>query len=157
MWRKWRTLNPDDRRLVFEALVRLLEARLRLWTMSFSRAVSSDPRADSTTLPDANAAGNEIRKIRWAIELISSRSPLSLTCLPQALAACRMLRTRGYAPMLVYGVRCGVRSSPVGGKSPAYTSHAWVECNGIPAIGDRGADQFTVLARFPNDPARSAP
>ena len=83
----------------------------------------------------------EARHIGWAVEIAARNLPLSLSCLPQALATCWMLQAQGAAPRLFYGIR---NPNP-----PGFEAHAWVELDGQPVIGHRGAAGFTILAVFP--------
>ncbi len=85
------------------------------------------------------------RQVRWAVEAAARNLPLSLTCLPQALAASWMLQARGYAPQLHYGVAIP--------KTGGFEAHAWVELNGMAVIGHRAAKRFTLLTSFPKGSA----
>ena len=142
--RTFLALSPADRRLLFEAAARLLAARIKLALLPFSRlvpaAVSPTPR--STDADDANLA----RRVRWAVETAARNLPVALTCLPQAFAAFRMLKARGFAPSIVYGV---ARAEAEG-----FEAHAWVELNGFPIVGHRTAARFTPLANFPQNPSQ---
>jgi hypothetical protein len=122
--------------LVLEASGFLLAARAALWTLPFARLMAS---LHGRSRGPTGTAAADIRRIRWAVETAARRLPVSLTCLPQALAAAWMLQARGHAPELLYGVSAG------------FAAHAWVELEGMPVVGHRAAVGFTVLARFPAD------
>lgn len=133
--RKFLALSFARQRLLLEACCFLLLARIALWTLSFSRLMTSLHGRSGSARGSALA---HVREIRWAVEAAAHHVPVSLTCLPQALAAAWMLQIRGHAPGLVYGV-----------SAAGFAAHAWVELEGMPVVGHRAADGFTVLARFP--------
>ncbi|MDP1738025.1 MAG: lasso peptide biosynthesis B2 protein [Caulobacter sp.] len=131
-------LNGDDRRLLVEAGLRLVAAWVALRIFPFARVVASiRPRPGVAMARDAGL----VRRVRWAVEVAARRLPTVLTCLPQALAASWMLQARGLGPRLHYGVASS--------GDEGFEAHAWVELDGMPVIGRRGADRFTPLARFP--------
>jgi Transglutaminase-like superfamily len=101
------------------------------------RIAPNEPRSASGNAPA------DVRRTRWAVEAAARHLPVSLPCLPQALAAAWMLQSRGHAPSLLYGV------APHG-----FEAHAWVELEGMPVVGHRAAAGFTVLARFPGGASR---
>lgn len=134
--RKFLARDSADRRLVVEAAARLLVAWCGLRVMPFARLVGTvdGARAGDSVVPDLT-----LLRIRWAVE--AAAHTMSLTCLPQALAACWMLQARGTAPRMHYGV-----ASRGGGN---FVAHAWVELDGIPVVGHRNAHEFTPLTTFP--------
>ncbi len=131
-------LCGEDKRLLIEACARSLVAWSALKLLPFAWVISSlgiEPSAARRADPVL------LRRIRWAVEAAARHMPLSLTCLPQALAASWMLQVRGFAPRMHYGVA----ASEVHG----FEAHAWVELDGIPVIGHRAATRFTRLTSFP--------
>ena len=145
VWRKFLMLRPGDRRLLIEAAARLLSAwaALRLLPFAFLMRTLDSAAAGDAAMPRAS-----ILQIRWAVETAARHLPLSLTCLPQALAACWMLKARGAAPRMHYGVASTGDGS--------FEAHAWVELTGIPVIGHRTANQFTLLTTFPQRDAATS-
>jgi hypothetical protein len=138
-WRKLRAISHSDRRLLWEAGFFLLLARVELIILPFARIVAGlGTRGRS---PAGENAGEQVRRVRWAVEAVARHSPSPLTCLPQALAASWMLQARGHAPRMIYGVA----TDPAKG----FSAHAWVELEGAPVVGHRAARGFTVLASFP--------
>jgi len=83
----------------------------------------------------------QIPRVGWAVETTARLSPSTLTCLPQALAAWWMLRSRGHSARLMYGVSKDGKTG--------FLAHAWVEVGGIAVVGGRAAREFTVLTSFP--------
>jgi len=126
-----------DRRLLAEAAVRLLWARSVLVAVPFARIARGLERP--VAVP-AEVSAETIRRIRWAVETAARVLPVSLTCLPQGLAACGLLRARGGSPAMYYGV-----ASRGEGR---FEAHVWVEAAGMPVVGHRVADEFTVLTVF---------
>ena len=131
-------LSAADRGLLWAASWKLLLAWAGLRLFSVPRLLA--------TLKSRSAAGPgitliEARRISRAVEIAANNLPLSLSCLPQALATCWMLQAQGAEPRLFYGVR---NLHP-----PGFQAHAWVELDGQPLIGHRGAAGFTILAVFP--------
>jgi len=137
--RKFLARDAADRRVAVEAAALLLLAWCGLRVLPFARLVG--------TVGGAGAKGpalsrEKVLQIRWAVEAAARTMPLPLTCLPQALAACWMLRARGAAPRMHYGV-----ASRGDGN---FEAHAWVELDGAPVIGHRNAHEFTLLTTFPH-------
>lgn len=137
--RRYTALDRPHRRLLLEAawLVGGAWAGLRLFRFSVLRRLAHHCAESS---PAANPApGTEIDQVRWAIAAIARRFPPA-TCLVQAVAGDILLRRRGLASELHIGVR-----TP--GKGGAHIeAHAWLECNGVVAIGDlENLADFTVL------------
>lgn len=76
--------------------------------------------------------------VAWAVRRVAYRLPFETKCLPRALAAHWMLRRRGAASRVVFGVR---RTAPE--QRPEY--HAWLVMNGATVLGGRQAASFTPL------------
>ena len=130
--------SGEDWRFFAEACVRILFARGALKLLPFARVVSLLGTARHAPTPVDRTL---VRRMRWAVEAAARHLPLSLTCLPQALAATWMLQARGFAPRMHYGVA----AAEIGG----FEAHAWVELDGIPVVGHRVAPHFTRLTSFP--------
>jgi hypothetical protein len=131
--RKALALTRAQRALLFEASLRLLQAWAMLHLLPFNRMTATLMRGHG------GSAAAEREPVRWAVETAARNLPLPLTCLPQAFAACWMLAARGGRPLLHYGVA----------KTEAgFVAHAWVEINGLPVVGHRAAERFTLLATF---------
>jgi hypothetical protein len=107
----------DEKRLVLEALVRLVWARIE---MSIS--------APSLILARRTGNGDERhapRVIGLSIERAAKLIP-GTTCLPKALAVAGMLRSRGYDCEL----RLGLKK-----EAGRVAAHAWVEVDGEVILG----------------------
>ena len=136
-WSRLRALRAADRRLLAEAGLLLVAARVGLWILPFPvlrRAL--DGRDPAGREPDLAFP----ERVAWAVRVLARRLP-GMTCLVQSLAAHALLRRRGHRPALHIGVREG------GPEAASLDAHAWVECEGRVVAGeiDRLAD-YQVLA-----------
>jgi hypothetical protein len=138
-WRKFVALPGSDRRLLFEAALLLIWARVELAILPFAKVVSTH---SGQKLCAARGPKGQIPQVGWAVETTARFIPLTLTCLPQALAAWWMLQSRGHEARLMYGV--------ANDRQTGFLAHAWVEVNGVAVVGGRAARGFTVLTSFPN-------
>jgi hypothetical protein len=86
------------------------------------------------------ATADEIRPIRRAIDAWTRRLPVEPRCFARGLAAFWMLRRRGRAPRLYYG------AATIEGKLKA---HVWVRSGDHDVVGCDIADQYALLAAFP--------
>ena len=86
----------------------------------------------------SNARDVEI--VRRALDAWTRRLPLPPKCFARGLAAYWMLRRRGHAPKLYYG------AATIGGKLKA---HVWVRSGRIDVVGCDVADEYALLATFP--------
>jgi hypothetical protein len=125
--------------LLAEATVALSVAGLRLSVTSFARIASGLGRHmdESADAVDA-AALKQAARVRWAVETVARHLPWKPVCLPQALAAKRMLRRRGIASTLYLGV------------DPAkqLDAHAWVRVGRMIVTGGPREDRFAVVSTF---------
>ena len=143
-WRRWRALEPLDRRLSKESLRALLAVRTRLAVTSFdaclawSRAVPANTRSDSA----------EPKRIARAVERAARFVPGS-RCLAKALAARVLLRRRGLDPELCLGAgRDGDRR---------LVAHAWLELAGRVVYGDPEPGRFRPFDAVPGEPGTRMP
>jgi len=140
--------NGQARRmLLVEAAARLMLARAQLRFTPFQRLAErmgevlapSDPRAASagaaTSRDEAHLAG----EIQWAIDRAARHAPFQALCLPQAMAARRMLAKRGVASVLWYGVAAGERG---------LKAHAWLTAAGVGVTGYPVASDYTEIVCF---------
>jgi hypothetical protein len=93
--------------------------------------------------PAPAAAAVEIRPIRRAIDAWTRRLPVEPKCFARGLAAFWMLRRRGMAVQLHYG------AATIEGKLKA---HVWVRSGDQDVVGCEIADQYALLAVFPDPP-----
>jgi hypothetical protein len=128
-WRRFRSLSAADRVIVAEAAGLLAFIRVAVAIAPFGvvrRVLHVFPRSH-------NAA-----RVAWAVAAAARHVPFRTTCLVESLAADAMLRRRGVASEIRFGVR-----PPDGGTLAA---HAWVEHNGAVVFGARSdLSEYAVL------------
>jgi hypothetical protein len=140
-WRRYRALPPAKRQLLREALLRLLLARAALALVPFRRLAAwlGEPGAESG--PDVSEEQRPVvEDVAWAVQAMARRVPWDSRCLAQAFAAYRMLRRRGIAATVYFGVR----------KDPAvpFKAHAWLRCGPRIVTGEAGHEAYRVLGQF---------
>jgi hypothetical protein len=148
MWRRrdfaiLRKCSPADLLLLLEAGVWLGVARAAILTIPFrwiARLFALTP--GELANPHEQSPGASARRIRWAIAVVSCRTPWESKCLAQALAASAMLRMRRIPATMALGV---ARSAEESGKMEA---HAWLSAGDLILTGGAGRERFTVIAKF---------
>lgn len=129
--------------LLGEAMLALVVAASSLKILPFRRLVAfagrSTPHAHSE--PRERERARAIARVRWGVQVCARRAPWRAKCFEQGLAAAWMLRRRGIAATLHYGVA----KDPDGG----LIAHVWVRAMGQDVIGCETACAFTDVARFP--------
>lgn len=134
-----RPLGRENRRLLAEALPALVLASLAVKLAPFRRVAAAASRwgGDGTGAEDAAF----IRKARWAVEAWAERVPWRAVCFQRGLALHFMLRRRGIASVLHYGVAQD--------REKGLRAHVWVSVEGSNVIGGEEASDFACLATFP--------
>lgn len=117
----------------FRVALRLVSVRriLRGMTRQASDGGEHDP--DDRTIAEAV-------RVRWAVLAVTRHSPARFVCFPQSLATYVMLRRRGVASTIVYGVA----RSPEG----ELLAHTWVTIGDRIVIGGEGSGGFTPIDRW---------
>ena len=130
-------LPRADRRLAAEALVALALSSLAIRLLSFKRvaAIAGGWRG-------RRRAGVDAERIVWAVDRVADRVPWRTVCFQRGLAAQLMLRRRGLAAVLHYGVGRD--------EAGALAAHVWVGLDGRTVIGGAQAPRFALLASFPS-------
>jgi hypothetical protein len=127
----YRALTAADRRLVREAALLLLRARMSAAIVPFSALRTSlGARRSKHAL-----SSHSTERIVWSVTAVARRVPFRTTCLIDALAVDAMLRRRGVASDIRFGVK------PPDGHVLA--AHAWVEVEGKVVYG-----AISDLARY---------
>ena len=145
-WGRFAGLSRRQRALLVEASLQLAWARVVLLVLPFRRLaarlgeLSSPAGTAASRAPDPAAA--VARDVRWAMACAARHVPFGAVCLPQAIAAKKMLARRGVKGVLHFGV---ARPREAAGSLEA---HAWVDAAGIEVSGYPVASRFTELARF---------
>jgi hypothetical protein len=133
---RYRALSAADRWLVLEAATLLAVARLGIAGFPFSSVRRALDRGAWTFDPRRHLPASPVARIGWAVTAAARRLPFRSTCLIESLAADAMLRRRGYASEIRFGVR-----PPTGGELAA---HAWVEHDGAVVFG--ALDELTAYS-----------
>jgi hypothetical protein len=84
----------------------------------------------------------EVRRIRWAIDICGRRVPWPAVCFQKGLAAQVILRRRGVPSILYYGAAIGSASH--------LRAHVWVRDGDVDVIGGEMAHRFAILTTFPS-------
>lgn len=136
-----RRLSPQERRLAAEAVLALAFARLALAILPFRLAlrchglVRTARRTDTVLVP-----ASEVEALGRMVSRVAGHMPFKAVCLQQALAASMMLRRRGRAAE----VHFGVARNPDG----KLEAHAWCISAGQPITGTAIAELHVPLAQF---------
>ena len=118
-----------------EAWLALGAAALKLKAMPFEKVMRGRaPRAAGSL------AGGEIDRLVWAVAAARRRSWLRAMCIESALALRTLLRRRGVAATLHYGIRKGAAGE--------LEAHVWLTAGGAILVGGETAGQFTEVATF---------
>lgn len=147
-WRYWNhflrrfiALPADDRRLLVEAGVALLGAKLLLQVLPF-KYVLATVRQGVTGIPASREqCEQDCARIAWAIDVCVRHLPIRLVCFPQGLAAQWLLRRRKVPSAFYYGARPD--------RVKGLVAHVWVSYGGRAVIGANEAQNMGVLHRLP--------
>ncbi len=140
-WRRLREIAWGDRLFLAEAAAILAVASVAIQLLPFRRVVSAVTRQGSGTA-DETRSSREIARARWAVEACARRLPWKIVCFQKGLAMQMLLRRRGIATALHYGVAQD--------QERGLSAHVWVTYEGEPIIGGDRAGEYTCLATFPS-------
>ena len=136
---KSRARGIANRLLVIEAMIALLPAALAVRFLPFARVV------DSTRKVRGRSTVVEPRRIARMVEIAARKVPWRAMCFESALCLRTMLRRRGIASTLHYGIG-GEQQGPL-------KAHVWLSVGGDVLIGGANAAQFACVATFSNEAA----
>jgi hypothetical protein len=123
--------------LVTDATWAVVTASLRIRLQRFDR-VAAWATAGKNALSTDNSSESPAVVVR-AIHACCRRMPWRTLCMEQALAGARLLKKRGYAVELHYGVAL---------REGELLAHVWLRSADLDVLGCDIADQFVDLARF---------
>lgn len=115
-------------------------ASLAIRLLPFRKVVSAATRGAERDEGSA-ASQDEIARIRWAVEACARRLPWKVVCFQKGVAMQTLLRRRGIATSLHYGVAQD--------QERGLSAHVWVTHGGEAIIGGDRAPEYTCLATFP--------
>jgi hypothetical protein len=135
LWTRWWAAPWREKKLLMEAALDLLQARigLRVWPARTMFGRLERPPA-RTPPPQSTLA---VEQVRDAVLAVSRHAPVRFVCFPQALAAHAMLRRRGIPSRLHYGVR---RSA-----DGQLRAHTWLEADGRTILGGETSALFSHI------------
>lgn len=140
-FRRFARLDWSNRLLLAEALATLALASLAIRLAPFRRVAKLAGSSPRPIGPDGGADIRTLRQVRWAVQAWADRVPWRAVCFQRGLALHLMLRRRGIASTLHYGV---ARGGPKG-----LRAHVWISSAGRPVLGVEEADGFACVATFP--------
>jgi len=140
--RKFARTSWADRAMLAEAFVTLAAVSIAIKALPFRSLMTriSPPDAPS---PPFTASRRTITRVRWAVTACADRAPWRAVCFQRGVAAHLMLRRRGVATAVHYGVKQNA--------ADGLKAHVWVTAGGHDVVGGREAAGFTRLATFPPD------
>ena len=144
-WSRLRRTSWPDRRRLAEACATVTFASAAIAFLPFRRLAAwlNGYRPDRPV--DTAQRRQEIVRCSWAVAAAARRLPWRTVCFQQGLALHLMLRRRGIATQLHYGIAQ---------QADGLAAHVWVSDQGETIIGGDAADGFTIVASFPDgDPS----
>lgn len=136
--RTWR-----ERGLYLEALVFLCRAKLQLLFVPFRKLAPGFGAPQIETGAVISPTDRPIAvDVSWAVQAVARHFPLGFVCLPQAMAAQRMLRRRGISSTLYLGV------APDRADPRSIQAHAWLRAGDKIVTGEHEALRHQKLASF---------
>lgn len=133
--------------LALEAFGFLCAAKALVIFVPFGRYARTLGRSEGETAKTISPADRQVAvKISWAVQAVARHLPLGLVCLPQAIAAQRMLRRRRLANTLYFGVAL------LAEKKSDMLAHAWLRAGDKIVTGEREAVGQVVVAKFADEP-----
>ena len=144
-WHRLRALPPVRQWMLVEAFAALLAARAALRLLPARWIFHWMERPLQVRTPSHGA----LESVRWAVVSVARDSPLRFVCFPQALAAHAMLRGRGVASVMHYGVR---RSA-----DGQLRAHTWLEAEGRMLLGGESAPLFARVRSSSSAPPADLP
>lgn len=148
--------TPIDRQvLLVEAAVDLLVSRVLLKTVAFPKLARrwgafvppSDPRAGSGLERGADEQAVIAVRVSDAVRRAARNIPFGAVCLPQAMAARRMLARRSIPSVMHFGAAKG-QDKPI-------DAHAWLDAAGVKVTGYPVANGFVEMGCFVEAPAET--
>lgn len=131
----------NERLVLAEAVIALGMAALAIRITPFKRLARKVGSVGDGQACRAGDAARAIEQARWAIKAAGPYLPWKVACFQEGLALHSMLRRRGVASYLHYGV----------GQSPdrGLSAHVWVTVDDRIVIGEEEAAGHACLATFP--------
>lgn len=128
--RRYHALSGADRSCALEAAMVMIAVRLAFSALRFTVLRTALDRAvRAFQKRPSRVTSHDVGRVAWAVAAVTRRVPFRSTCLIESLTVDAMLRRRGMASEIRFGVL------PPGGG--ALSAHAWVEHDGAVVFGAR--------------------
>ena len=131
---------------VGRAAITLVVADAVIRVLPFA-AVARRIRREMSWRASPAESASSVKHVRWAIAAARRRLPWTIRCLAEAVAANRMLASRGVPSELWLGVQ------PKPGGTDA---HAWLVAGGCTVTGRAGRDRYVPITALKTPPPRTA-
>ena len=128
-----------NRLLILEAIAALLPAAAAVRFRPFAQVVRSGGKVRG------RRRSVEPRRLARMVEIARDKVPWRAKCFESALCLRTMLRRRGIASTLHYGIGAE--------KSGALNAHVWLSVGGEVLIGGENAAEFACVATFSDEAA----
>jgi hypothetical protein len=139
--------SPAELLMAVEALALMMFFRICLALVpvrtivgTFTRRHAAAKIGGVADAADAERVLQAARQVQWAVKGVARHSFVEFVCFPQSLAAYTMLRWRGVASTIVYGVA----RSPEGD----LIAHTWLETGDGIVTGGEESVGFTAVDRW---------
>lgn len=139
-WTRWRRLGWADRLLLAEALATVALASLAIALLPFRRLAGLLDRIRGERPMPEELRERTIRRCRWAVQATASRMPWRAVCFQRGMALHFMLRRRGIATTLHYGL-CQDETG--------LSAHVWINDRERVLIGGEVTQTYTAVTSFP--------
>lgn len=134
---RWHARSGAERRAVAEAFATLLAASLVVRFLPFRHVADLARRPVTAPTPGDPAA--TVALVAWAVDAAARRARFRAVCIERGLTAQAMLRRRGIAATLHYGVAK---------RAGDLTAHVWVRWGDRDVVGGAESAHFRELAVF---------
>lgn len=142
-WRSLARRPVSDWCLLVEALGTAAAAKWQIWTVPFARIAANFGTMGAETLHVVDGEKREVaRQVSWAVQAVGRYLPQRVVCLPQAMAALRMLARRGVPTTLYLGVK------PDETNAAGMEAHAWLRAGNFTVTGKASRQGHVVVGMF---------
>jgi hypothetical protein len=132
-------LPAREKLILLEALLVLAPASLAIALLPFRKVADLASRFGR---PEGETVDSwAVSKCRWAVSAWADRVPWRAVCFQRGLALHLMLRRRGIASHLHYGVAQSLEKG--------LSAHVWISADNRLVMGGEEAEGYTCLAIFP--------
>lgn len=134
-------LKLEYKLLLTEAVLMLGISRILLLTLEFKKIpqhLGEHMKESPNELTESHFS--KVKKVSWAVNIMSGHTFWQSKCLAQAMTAKVMLNRRNIKSTLYLGVAKDDEGKMI--------AHAWVKSCGVTLTGAKGMERFTVVSVF---------